>query len=299
MRDDVLEKISELRDVEIMRNEPLSLHTGFRTGGAAYAVLVPSSKQSFLDCIELLCAGNAKYYILGFGSNVLAEDNGYDGFILKTQKALCEIEFHGNTVVCGAGTSLKRLCTECANRGLGGMEFAYGIPGTVGGAVYMNAGAYDGEMKDVLVSVTAQDVDGKIKKLDVQQLLLGYRKSAFQTNNMVILSAELALMQKDKTEIMSKMEDFMNRRKEKQPLEFPSCGSTFKRPDGTFAGKLIDECGLRGFGIGGAQVSNKHCGFIVNANRATSYDIKQLIEYVRAVVLETTGYSLECEIRFL
>ncbi len=296
----IKEKIEGIGDIVLLYDEPLSLHTGFKTGGKADLVAVPESKKAFFDLVYLLQDSGTKFFILGKGKNVLALDEGYDGVVVKTENALSEIEFKDNGLVCcGAGVSLSTLCKGCAERGLSGLEFAYGIPGTVGGAVFMNAGAYDGEMKDVVRSVETLDKFHHIKIFEKESLDFSYRHSFVQETDDIICGAVFEL-KKDKSEdIAKKMKELMKRRKDKQPLEYPSCGSTFKRPTGSYASLLIDRCGLRGRSVGGACVSEKHCGFIVNKGGATSDDILSLIEIVKKEVKEKSGYSLCCEIRLL
>ena len=198
-----------------------------------------------------------------------------------------------------AGTSLKKLCNSALDNSLTGLEFAYGIPGTVGGAVFMNAGAYDGEVKDVIVSCETVDMNGNVKKYTKDEMDLSYRHSAFQSKDEIIVSAVFELKKGDKDLISEKMNDLMSRRKDKQPLEYPNAGSTFKRPVGQFAGKLIQDCGLRGFAVGGAMVSEKHCGFVINNNNATCEDVTSLISQVQEKVLKETGFFLECEVKIL
>lgn len=279
---------------------PLFKHTGFRTGGAADCMIWPRSEQELAQTVSLLRANGIPYYILGNGSNVLALDDGYRGCIIKTEDALRELSVNKDgTVVCGAGVQLSFLCNECAKKELTGLEFAYGIPGTVGGALYMNAGAYDGEMKDVVRSVRALLSNGETVTLSAEEMRFSYRHSAAHDQDMIILAAEIVLTKGDPSAIRDKMNDLMNRRREKQPLDKPSCGSTFKRPVGAYAAKLIDDCGLRGYRHGGAQVSEKHCGFVINAGGATSADILALCDDVKAIVFEKTGFTLEHEIRIL
>ena len=293
------ELVNALNGVEVREGESLCAYTGYRTGGTARAVLSPLDRESFIECARALSAAHESFFVLGNGSNVLAPDEGYAGYVLLTERALSEISFDGDIVSCGAGVSLMRLCRECAERGLAGLEFAYGIPGTVGGAVFMNAGAYGGEMRQVVSSVEMLNREGEIITINGEDMLFGYRTSRVQHEGGIVLSASFALKSAPKEEISAKMDELMARRRDKQPLEYPSCGSTFKRPEGAFAGKLIEDCGLRGFKLGGAQISEKHCGFVINAGGATSADILELIETVQKTVKEKTGYFLECEIRIM
>lgn len=285
--------------VDIRLNEPLAPYTGYKTGGKAKVVLAPRDEGSFIKCVRSLLAAGEKFFVLGNGTNTLAPDEGYDGCALLTEGALDDIAFEGCEVACGAGVPLVTLCRECRERGLSGVEFAYGIPGTVGGAIYMNAGAYGGEMKQVVETVKILTNSGDIVELAGDDMEFAYRSSRVQREGGIILAARLKLTRAPETEISAKMEELMARRRDKQPLDYPSCGSTFKRPEGQFAGKLIDDCGLRGFRIGGAQISEKHCGFVINAGGATSTDILRLIDCVQQTVLKETGFFLECEIKIM
>jgi UDP-N-acetylmuramate dehydrogenase len=298
--DSAAEQLKNEKDIRVYINEPLSHHTGFQTGGNAALMAIPQSREGLIEAIRLLRRENVPFFVLGKGSNVLALDGGYAGCVVKTERALTEITFGGDAeVYCEAGVSLAALCRGCAERGLSGLEFAFGIPGTVGGAVFMNAGAYDGEMKNVVSYADLLLLDGNTKRVDGEALRFSYRHSAVQENGAIILGAGFKLTAGDKNEINAKMNELMGRRRDKQPLEYPSCGSTFKRPDGAYASKLIDECGLRGYTVGGACVSDKHCGFIINKSKATSDEILELVDFVKKTVKEKTGFSLECEIRIL
>ncbi len=281
-------------------NESLAAHTGFKTGGPADCMAWPQNREQLLQTVQRLRAEQIPFFLLGNGSNVLALDEGYRGCVVKTEKALTELHFEDDGLVyCEAGIQLSVLCKACQKNGLTGLEFAFGIPGTVGGALFMNAGAYDGEMKDVVVSVEVLDIHGNLRTLSAADMQFSYRSSAAQSEQLVILSGRFQLCAGSASEILARMNELMQRRKDKQPLDKPSCGSTFKRPAGSYASKLIDECGLRGFRYGGAQVSEKHCGFVVNAGGAASADILALVEQVKTIVKDKTGYDLECEIRLL
>ncbi len=289
-----------LGDIPHRINEPLAAHTGFRTGGAADCMAWPRTEAELAVLVGALRANKLPFFLLGNGSNVLALDDGYRGCIIKTENALNTLDIHPDgTVICGAGQQLSALCNAVAQQGLTGLEFAYGIPGTVGGALYMNAGAYDGEMKDVTSSVRLLTAAGEIVERSAAEMRFAYRTSVAQVEDCIILSGCFALTQGSKADILAKMNDLMGRRRDKQPLDKPSCGSTFKRPTGAYASKLIDDCGLRGYRHGGAQISEKHCGFVVNAGGATTADILALVDEVRDIVLQKTGYTLECEIRIL
>ena len=291
-------------------NEPLSAHCTFRIGGPADVFVLPENEEQLCRSIALCRETDTKYYLLGNGSNILFEDAGYRGAIIdvsamKTGIGFIEnIDFPGKdpaltyyAVIAGAGCMLSSLCMTALNDGLTGLEFAYGIPGTVGGAVYMNAGAYGGEVKDVLASVRYLTREGDIVKVPASELALSYRHSIFEENGGCILSAKFYLAKGNAADIRAKMDDLMARRKDKQPLDKPSAGSTFKRPVGAFAAALIDQCGLKGYRHGGAAVSEKHCGFVVNLGGATCADVLALCDEVRTIVKEKTGYDLEKEIR--
>lgn len=269
-------------------------HTTFRIGGEAAALFELDSVQKCQRLIPFAAKNDIPYFILGKGSNILADDNGTSAVIFKLNGS--EPELTGeNTVRCFAGVSLVKLCGFALENELGGLEFAYGIPGSVGGAVYMNAGAYGGEIKDVISSVTALDKDGNIREYSADELELSYRHSRFTHSGEVILSAEFKLSKADKDSIKARMNELMEKRRSKQPLEFPSAGSTFKRPQGAFAAQLIEECGLKGFTVGNAQVSEKHSGFVINRGGASFDDVMAVIAKVKQTVEEKTGYKLECE----
>ena len=283
--------------------EPLAPHTTFRIGGAACFWLTPKNTAQLREMLALCRAHGVRRYLLGNGSNTLFSDEGFDGAVIDLrgidEPVTCETQPDGAAVLTvSAGATLGRLCAEAQKRGLAGLEFACGIPGTVGGAVYMNAGAYGGEMKDVLTEVTFLNETGVLCTLPAAELALGYRTSVFEQHpEWCIVSARVRLTAGDKDAITAQMQDFLQRRRDKQPLEWPSAGSTFKRPQGAFAGKLIEDCGLRGLQVGGAQISEKHCGFVINRGGATCADVLALTEQVKKVVLEKTGYVLEREIR--
>lgn len=275
------------------RNFVLAPLTTMGIGGECDLFIEPNSEECLCEVLRVCRSWDIPFFILGKGSNILV--NRYSGVVIRIGGALGSFSFDGERVAAGAGTSLAALCIAAANEGLSGMERLYGIPGSVGGALYMNAGAYGTEMKDVVVSARCVDTDGNIVEIPLSEMALGYRKSVFSENRMVILSATLALERGDISEIKAKMSEIIGRRRDKQPLEYPSCGSTFKRPEGYFAAALIEECGLKGFSIGGAQVSDKHSGFIINRNNATFDDVTALVEHVKRVVRERKGVELECE----
>lgn len=292
--------LTEKFDCDVKTDVPMKLYSSFKTGGNASVMLSPHNKKSLIAAVEKCKSLNVKPFVLGNGSNILVSDSGIDGVVIHIGKGFDEITLvNENTVRCLAGCSLMKLCRFALEKGLSGLEFAYGIPGTVGGAVYMNAGAYGGEMKDVVKKCEYITLDGEVSTLNNEEMMLSYRKSVFTDSDKIIISAEFELQKSSKTEIEQKMNELMSLRKQKQPLEYPSAGSTFKRPEGYFAGKLIEDCGLKGKMIGGAQVSEKHCGFIINKSNATSTDIKDLIDFVRDEVLEQKGIMLEPEVKFM
>ena len=280
-------------------NELLSLHTSFKIGGPARFFCMPQNVQQLVAAVRLCQNSCLRFYLLGKGSNALFKDEGFDGVVVSTSHLEECIEIKEDTVCASSGASLMRVCRAVQRCGLSGLEFAFGIPGSIGGAVYMNAGAYGGEMKDVLSSVTVLDQAGNIRSISADELELGYRTSIFTHSHWCILSAAMQLKPDDPLAIKSKMDELMARRKDKQPLEYPSAGSTFKRPEGAFAGELIQRCGLRGARIGDAAISEKHCGFVVNLGKATCADVLQLTEHVKQIVKEQTGFTLEEEIRVI
>lgn len=285
---------------EILMNEPLCAHTTFKIGGSCIALIEVNSAQSLRKLLDAARADGVRIFVLGKGSNVLFADEGFDGVVLHIAGEMGEVRMLGETsIYAQAGCSLVKLCRFALENSLTGLEFAYGIPGTVGGAVFMNAGAYGGEMKDVVKYCTAVNRHGELEKLTNAQLDLSYRHSSIMQTGGVVCDAVFELQKGDKAQIESKMNELMGRRRDKQPLEFASAGSTFKRPEGFFAGKLIQDSGLRGFTVGGAQVSEKHCGFVINTGNATADDVKSLIQQVQKIVQEKTGQFLECEVRII
>ena len=286
---------------EVKRGEPLSAHSTFRIGGACDVMITPGSAEQLSLLVKYSRENEVRTFVLGKGSNILFADEGFHGAVFLINKTLGEVEVEEDTIRAGAGAPMIQVCMAALEEGLSGLEFAYGIPGTIGGGVYMNAGAYGGEMVDVLTAVTAMDCSGELRTYTKDELGLSYRHSRFTDSGEIILTTEMKLEKCERSAIEAKMDDLLFRRKDKQPLNFPSAGSTFKRPDGEgiYAGKLIQDCGLRGYRIGGAQVSEKHCGFIVNTGGATSADVKALIKYVQKIVLENTGVQLECEVKII
>ena len=289
-------KISQA-DFQFEPAYPLSKLTSFRTGGSA-AVLFCEKETVLIHLIPFLKHNAVPYYILGNGSNVLAKDEGYDGLVVCLSR-MQDVVFDGTRVMCACGVPITRLARLCRDRGLAGMEFFYGIPGTVGGAVFMNAGAYGGECRDILESVTFLDENGDRKTLPAGDLELSYRTSIFQRKGGVILSAVFSLQTGNVSEITQTMEEWMRRRVEKQPLDYPSAGSTFRRCEGHYTAQMIENAGLKGYTVGGAMVSPKHAGFIINYNNATSRDIMLLMEHIQKVLYEKEGVRIEREVRIL
>ena len=278
-------------------DEPLAAHCTFKIGGPAQLFVQPHTEQQLCSAVRLCKKAGVRCYLLGNGSNILFADEGYTGAVIDVSALEPWVEVSGTELSAGAGVRLAALCKAALEQELTGLEFAYGIPGTVGGAVYMNAGAYGGEMKDALTSVRCMTAEGEIVELPASALDLGYRHSIFEENGACILAAHFALQKGEAAQIRARMDELMAKRVEKQPLDKPSAGSTFKRPAGAFAAALIDQCGLRGFRHGGASVSEKHCGFVVNLGGASCADVLALCEEVRTIVKEKTGYDLEKEVR--
>ena len=280
----------------ILENQSLRQHNTFRTGGMARYFTEPLNTEDILEAIRFAKENRLKYMIVGNGSNLLFSDEGYDGLIIKTSK-LKGIERDGETLKVYSGELTPSVGAFAARNGLTGFEPLSGIPGSIGGGIYMNCGAYGTEIGDLISKVCFLYTDGEIEIFDRSELDFSYRSSSFQHMDGVILWAELKLSEGDRSQIDEHMKDYAQRRKDKQPLEYPSAGSTFKRPEGHFAAKLIDDCGLKGLSVGGAEVSEKHAGFIINKKDATTKDILELIEKVRKIVFEKTGVTLECEVK--
>lgn len=283
----------------VLLDEPMKKHTTFRVGGNADYFVVPKTTEEVKGVVRLCKEENLPYYILGNGSNLLVGDKGYRGVIIQIYKEMNDITVDGDRIRAQAGALLSKVGSVALEAGLTGFEFAAGIPGAVGGAVVMNAGAYGGEMKDVLASATVLTQDGEVLKLSNDELELGYRTSVVAKNNYVVLEAEYQLQAGDKAAIRARMDELKVQRVTKQPLEYASAGSTFKRPEGYFAGKLIQDAGLRGFQVGGAQVSEKHCGFVINKGDATAADIVELMKQVSEKVFQEFGVTLEPEVKRL
>lgn len=284
---------------DFFKNEPMKKYTSFRVGGPAELLIRPKDEESLIKILKTIKENNYKFYILGNGTNIIVKDGGFDGIIILLKDRLKDICMDGLRIRAGAGASLKSLSNRAMENSLTGLEFAHGIPGSVGGAMVMNAGAYDGEMKNIVESVRVLDADGNIREYSNRQMNFSYRNSIVLEENLIVLSATFILEKGDKKAIKDKYEEFDRRRTEKQPLNLPSAGSTFKRPKGYFAGKLIDDSGLRGFRHKGAGISDKHCGFVVNYDNASAKDILETIEIVQKIVYDNFSVHLEREVKII
>ncbi len=328
MNEDFYQKLKGIvKDEQILIEEPLAKHTTFQIGGPAEFLLLPETNNQVVSVIKFCRESNIPFYVIGNGSNLLVSDKGYRGIIIKIGQYMSNIIIQPYNrkddniqdspnsetdtqevpageetlylVKAGAGVLLSKLANVIAEHELTGFEFASGIPGSLGGAVTMNAGAYDGEMKDSIIGATVADQSGNILYLNKEELKLSYRKSIIQEKNYIVLDASFVFPLGDKEEIRNKMNNLNERRRDKQPLEYPSAGSTFKRPEGNYASKLIMESGLRGFQVGNAQVSEKHCGFVINKGGATATDVMTLITEIKRIVFDKYGVMLEPEVRLL
>ena len=297
MNAEALADFLESENIEYRQNEPMRAHTTFKIGGEADIFIIPASPAALIYAVKKCNELEIPYFILGNGSNLLVSDGGIEGAVISLS-GINGISSDGEKITCGAGAMLSSVCLKALSLSLTGLEFAYGIPGTAGGALYMNAGAYGGQMADVIESAECLTATGEIKTLKKEDMRLGYRSSVFKNGGLIIISLTLALKKGDKTEIKAEMDELLNRRKQKQPLEYPSAGSTFKRPEGYFAGALIEKNGLKGLTVGGAQVSEKHAGFVINRGGATAADVKALIKKIQKKVFENDGVMLEPEVIF-
>ena len=291
--------LSILKEEQVKKDEPMKSHTTFRVGGPADYFVTPQTAEEVAKVIEACTQEKGPYYIVGNGSNLLVSDKGYEGVIIQIYKQMNQVKVEGAQIHAQAGALLSMIAKRALDAELTGFEFAAGIPGTLGGACVMNAGAYGGEMKDVLKSVTVLTGKGEVKTLAKEELELGYRTSVIAKKGYIVLEAVLELQKGEKEKIQAVMDDLKERRVTKQPLEYPSAGSTFKRPEGYFAGKLIQDAGLRGFQVGGAQVSEKHCGFVINKDQATASDVMNLMNQVSDKVYEEFGVRLQPEVKRL
>lgn len=298
-----LAALCQLEKIPVLWDEPMKNHTSFKIGGPAAALCAPKNRRQLRELVGFVQREGVDSWYIGNGSNLLVSDEGLNGIAILLDSGFDgEIELDGTVLLAPAGKKLSAVCAAACAAGLTGLEFAYGIPGSVGGAVYMNAGAYGGEMKDRLLWVEYLAPTGEIVRLEGEQMGLSYRHSRFMEEGMegsCIVRAAFGLQRGEKAAIQSEMDRILNQRRQKQPLEYPSAGSTFKRPQGAFAAQLIDECGLKGFTVGGAQVSEKHAGFVINTGKATCADVLELTRQVRECVQEKTGYLLELEVRQL
>ena len=298
MSDEIVTRLINITGKDNVRiNEPMKNHTTFKIGGPAQYYVTPESVTKIQEVVSLCRNMNIPLHVIGNGSNILVGDDGVDGVVLALFNTFSDYEIKDNVITAQAGMSLIKLAVIALREGLTGLEFASGIPGSVGGAVYMNAGAYDGQMKDVVTSVTVLDEAGNIRILGRDELDMGYRTSAVAKNNMIVLQVVIELKSGDKEQIKARMNQLSELRKQKQPLEYPSAGSTFKRPEGYFAGKLIADAGLKGYSIGGAAVSEKHAGFVVNMGGATAKDVVELTDYIKKRIMEQFGVTLELEVK--
>lgn len=297
--EELKQQLAQMQGLEVRYGEPMRSHTTFRIGGPADVMVLPSSAQQAAQALRAAQAAQVPVTVVGNGSDLLVRDGGIRGMVLKLGENLAEKKAEGNLLTFGAGLTLARAAMFAASQGLTGMEFAHGIPGSVGGAVFMNAGAYDGEMKHIVRRTWYLDESLELQVLEGEEHAFAYRDSVFQHYPWLIVATQVELQPGDPAAIAAKMEDLMARRKEKQPLEWPSAGSTFKRPVGYFAGKLIEDAGLRGYRVGGAMVSEKHCGFVVSDGTATCADVLGVITHVQRTVKEKFGVSLECEVRII
>lgn len=283
----------------ILEDEWMNKHTTFKIGGPADLYVIPNSEEELIHAIQVCKQENLPYYVIGNGSNLLVTDKGFRGIIIEVYKQLADIKVEGNCITAYAGALLSKIANIALENNLTGFEFAHGIPGTLGGAVTMNAGAYGGEMKQVIESATVIDDHGQVKTLSLEELELEYRKSIVSRLGYTVIKATIRLSEGEAEAIRALMKELGQKRRDKQPLEYPSAGSTFKRPEGHFAGKLIMDSGLRGYQIGGAQVSEKHCGFIINRDHATCADVMQLIKYIQSEIKAKFDVEIEPEVRMI
>ena len=300
MKQEFYEKLSKIVEKEqILIEEPMKKHTTFRIGGPAEYLILPQTAGEIADVVKLCRQEEIPWYIVGNGSNLLVADEGVRGVVIQLLRNFNQIQVEGCQIRMQAGAQNAAVAKRALDASLTGFEFAAGIPGTIGGAVVMNAGAYGGEMKDILKEVTVLDQNGMIRTIPAEELELGYRTSIIARKGYVVLEAVIVLKTGDPKEIKAAMDDLKEKRVTKQPLEYPSAGSTFKRPEGYFAGKLIMDAGLRGFSVGGAQISEKHCGFVINKGNATAKDVTELMDETKKIVMEKFGVALEPEVKRL
>ena len=300
MNEEIKQKFCrEFGSDRVLLEEPMKRHTTFRIGGPAEVFVMPGNLEEVQRILEICRTEDLPYFILGNGSNLLVSDRGYRGVVIQLDRNFGEVKVEGTEIHASAGALLSTIAVAARRASLTGFEFAGGIPGTLGGAVVMNAGAYGGEMKDVLRKVMVMDQSGKVFEIPAEELQMGYRTSIIKTAGYIVLGAVLSLKEGNLEEIKMLTRKLSEQRTSKQPLEYPSAGSTFKRPEGYFAGKLIMDSGLRGYRVGGAQVSEKHCGFVINTGDATSEDVRSLMKHVTEIVYAKFGVTLEPEVKFL
>ena len=300
MNEEIKQKFCrEFGSDRVLLEEPMKRHTTFRIGGPAEVFVMPGNLEEMQRILEICRTEDLPYFILGNGSNLLVSDRGYRGVVSQLDRNFGEVKVEGTEIHASAGALLSTIAVAARRASLTGFEFAGGIPGTLGGAVVMNAGAYGGEMKDVLRKVMVMDQSGKVFEIPAEELQMGYRTSIIKTAGYIVLGAVLSLKEGNLEEIKMLTRKLSEQRTSKQPLEYPSAGSTFKRPEGYFAGKLIMDSGLRGYRVGGAQVSEKHCGFVINTGDATAEDVRSLRKHVTEIVYAKFGVTLEPEVKFL
>lgn len=301
--EETFNKMSEIVDKagrgKVERDVPMDRYTTFRIGGPADLMVTVETEESLAEALRYMEAEGVPYFLLGKGSNLLVRDNGFRGVMLKLAGQFGQVGVDGNTLTAGGAVLMSAAATAAVGASLSGLEFASGIPGSIGGGVFMNAGAYDGEIVNVIRSARVMNRDGSVEELDRDQLGLSYRHSNLMDTGAIVLSAKFELEDGDRGAILAKMKDFNGRRREKQPLDFPSAGSTFKRPEGNYAGKLIQEAGCSDLAVGGAKVSPKHAGFVINFDKATAKDVTDLIELVKVRVKDHSGIELEPEVRII
>ena len=300
MNEEIKQKFCrEFGSDRVLLEEPMKRHTTFRIGGPAEVFVMPGNLEEMQRILEICRTEDLPYFILGNGSNLLVSDRGYRGVVIQLDRNFGEVKVEGTEIHASAGALLSTIAVAARRASLTGFEFAGGIPGTLGGAVVMNAGAYGGEMKDVLRKVMVMDQSGKVFEIPAEELQMGYRTSIIKTAGYIVLGAVLSLKEGNLEEIKMLTRKLSEQRTSKQPLEYPSAGSTFKRPEGYFAGKLIMDSGLRGYRVGGAQVSEKHCGFVINTGDGTAEDVRSLMKHVTEIVYAKFGVTLEPEVKFL
>ena len=300
MNEEIKQKFCrEFGSDQVLLEEPMKRHTTFRIGGPAEVFVMPGNLEEVQRILEICRTEDLPYFILGNGSNLLVSDRGYRGVVIQLDRNFGEVKVEGTEIHASAGALLSTIAVAARRASLTGFEFAGGIPGTLGGAVVMNAGAYGGEMKDVLRKVMVMDQSGKVFEIPAEELQMGYRTSIIKTAGYIVLGAVLSLKEGNLEEIKMLTRKLSEQRTSKQPLEYPSAGSTFKRPEGYFAGKLIMDSGLRGYRVGGAQVSEKHCGFVINTGDTTAEDVRSLMKHVTEIVYAKFGVTLEPEVKFL